>query len=240
MTEYIVIAVFCLASGVVQGICGFGAGILMMLIMPLYYSISRAAGIAAVANTSLILLMVIRYRRSIRMKKVVLPLILYAAISAATIRLAPYVDQSLLKRCFGVFLILLAVHHFFLNEKYTVKWTFWLSFAAIAFSGVCSGLFAVGGPLMAIYFLAHTDGKEEFLGTTEMLFLINNIWSSFLRVKNGIIGAEDIPVMIFGSLFMCLGLVLANRVVDRINGERMTSFVYGCVGLSGMINLIFG
>ena len=73
-----------------------------------------------------------------------------------------------------------------------------------------------------------------------MLFLINNIWSSFLRVKNGIIGAEDIPVMIFGSLFMCSGLVLANRVVDRINGERMTSFVYGCVGLSGMINLIFG
>ena len=186
MIEYLIVALAALISGVVQGSCGFGAGIILMIALPFYYPLSQAAGVSCIMNLALIAAMVYRYRKHINLRKVILPLLLlYSTVATAAIRLAPYVDQALLKRCFGGFLILLALYHFFLHGKDHGKWNIWVSAAAIIFSGVCSGLFAVGGPLMAVYYLANTDSKEEYLATIETLFLLNNIWSSYVRIRNG-------------------------------------------------------
>ena len=160
MIEYLIVALAALISGVVQGSCGFGAGIILMIALPFYYPLSQAAGVSCIMNIALIAAMVYRYRKHINLRKVILPLLLYSTVATAAIRLAPYVDQALLKRCFGGFLILLALYHFFLHGKDHGKWNIWVSAAAIIFSGVCSGLFAVGGPLMAVYYLANTDSKE--------------------------------------------------------------------------------
>lgn len=237
MIEYFIVAISALISGIVQGSCGFGAGIILMIALPFYYSLSRAAGIACIMNIALISAMVYRYRRHINLRKVILPLLLYAVTSAAAINLAPYVDQMLLKRCFGGFLILLAMYHFFLHGKDHGKWNVWVSAAAIIFSGVCSGLFAVGGPLMAVYYLSNTDSKEEYLATLQTLFLLNNIWSTFVRVKNGIVTSADLPVILFGSVFILLGFFIANRFVDKLDDRRMGFVVYTAVGISGILNL---
>ena len=238
MTEYLIIAIAALISGIVQGSCGFGAGIILMIALPFYYPISRAAGISCIMNIALIAAMVLRYRGHINMRKVILPLLLYAATAAAAIKLAPYVDQALLKRGFGGFLILLALYHFFLHGKDHGKWSILGSAAAIVFSGACSGLFAVGGPLMAVYYLANTDSKEEYLATTETLFLLHNIWSSYLRIRNGIVTASELPVILFGSVFILIGFLIANRVVDKLDDKRMGFAVYTAVGVSGVLNLL--
>ena len=210
--------------------CGFGAGIILMIALPFYYPLSQAAGVSCIMNIALIAAMVYRYRKHINLRKVILPLLLYSTVATAAIRLAPYVDQALLKRCFGGFLILLALYHFFLHGKDHGKWNVWVSAAAIIFSGVCSGLFAVGGPLMAVYYLANTDSKEEYLATIETLFLLNNIWSSYVRIRNGIVTSADLPVILFGSVFILLGFLIANRVVDKLDDRRMVFAVYTAVG----------
>ena len=237
MTEYLIAALAAFLSGVVQGSCGFGAGIILMIALPFFYTISRAAGIACIVTIVLTAAMVLRYRRHINLRKVVLPLLLYAAAAAAAIKLAPYVDQALLKRCFGGFLILLALYHFFLHGKDHGKWSIWGSAAAIIFSGACSGLFAVGGPLMAVYYLANTDSKEEYLATMEMLFLLNNIWSSYVRIRNGIVTSAEVPVILLGAAFILLGFLIANRLVDKLDDKRMGFAVYIAVGFSGILNL---
>ena len=103
---------------------------------------------------------------------------------------------------------------------------------------MCSGLFAVGGPLMAVYYLANTDSKEEYLATIETLFLLNNIWSSYVRIRNGIVTAAELPVILFGSVFILLGFLIANRVVDKLDDWRMGFAVYTAVGVSGILNLL--
>lgn len=238
MIEYFIVALAALISGVVQGSCGFGAGIILMIALPFYYPLSQAAGVSCIMNIALIAAMVYRYRKHINLRKVILPLLLYSTVATAAIRLAPYVDQALLKRCFGGFLILLALYHFFLHGKDHGKLNIWVSAAAIIFSGVCSGLFAVGGPLMAVYYLANTDSKEEYLATIETLFLLNNIWSSYVRIRNGIVTAAELPVILFGSVFIFIGFLIANRVVDKLDDKRMGFAVYTAVGVSGILNLL--
>ena len=238
MAEYIVIFIFAVISGIAQGVCGFGAGVIMMIILPYFFSISQSAGIAGLISMALIVLMVIRYRKHIRMKNVIPPVILYAAVSATAIHFSPMVDQVLLKRLFGAFLIFITLYHFFLDKKSSVKkWPVPVSIAAIIFSGACSGLFSVGGPLMVIYYMAHTDSKEEFLGTTEMLFMLNLILSTYLRIRNGIIVAAHIPYILVGIAAISIGFVLANKIVDKVDGRRLKNIVYAGVGISGILNL---
>ncbi len=235
--KYVFICVMAVLSGLSQGVCGFGLGILLMLALPMYFPMSRAAGIAGCVSLMLTLMMVLRYRKHLNVKKMIVPLIVYAACSALAISLAPSVDQELLKRIFGVFLILLTLYHFLLSKREAKKWSLPLCVAAWAFSGACSGLFSVGGPLMVIYFISNTDSKEEFLGTAELLFFINLILSTFLRIKNGVITAELLPIIALCAVGAACGLLIANRIVDRIDGVKLKNIVYIGVGISGILNL---
>lgn len=237
MFEYISFGVIALLAGLAQGVCGFGAGILMMMVLPLFFSISRAAAISGVVSLTLTLLMILRYRKHVSVKKVIAPLIVYALSSALAISFSSRVDQQLLKRIFGGFLIVLTAYHFLLSKKQPKAWSLPVCVAAWAFSGACSGLFSVGGPLMVLYYLAHTDSKEEFLGTTEMLFFVNLVLSAYLRVKGGILTSELLPLIGLGIVCMMAGLYIANRIIDRIDGARLKNIVYIGVGISGIINL---
>ena len=102
MVEYISFAVITLLAGLAQGVCGFGAGILMMMVLPLFFSISRSAAGAGIVSLVVTLLMIIRYRKQISIKKVIAPLLVYSACSALAIHFSSSFDQQLLKRLFGV------------------------------------------------------------------------------------------------------------------------------------------
>ncbi len=238
MLKFMCICVISILAGISQGVCGFGAGILAMMVLPLFYSISVSAGIAGVGSLVLTFLMVLRYRNDFKLKKVITPLIIYAIASALAIRYSSAVDQALLKRIFGGFLIVLTLYHFFLSKKKVEKWSIPVAVLAWAFSGMCSGLFSVGGPLMVLYYISNTNSKEEFLGTTECLFFLNLIMSTFLRIQNGTLTASLIPVMLIFIGGICVGLLIANKIVDRIDAVKLKNVVYIGVGVSGVLNVL--
>ncbi len=239
MPLLVLVSIFSVLAGISQGVCGFGAGIILMVLLPHFYPISQSAAITGIISLVIIVFMLIRYRRHIRIEKVILPLILYAAVSSSAIYIAPHVDEALLKRLFGIFLVLITLYHFLLAKKSSAeKWPLAVSILAIAFSGLCSGLFSVGGPLMVLYFLAHTGSKEEFLGTTECLFFINLLLATCLRVKNGILLPAHIAPILAGVVGVGVGVAAANKIVDRVNGEKLKNIVYIGVGISGMLNML--
>ena len=43
---------------------------------------------------------------------------------------------------------------------------------------------------------------------------------------------------LFGSVFILLGFLIANRVVDKLDDRRMGFAVYTAVGVSGILNLL--
>ncbi|MCI8294390.1 MAG: sulfite exporter TauE/SafE family protein [Lachnospiraceae bacterium] len=238
MAIYGLIGLTALCAGVLQGVTGFGAGIVMMMVLPSFFPLNQAAGVSCAIAILLSLSMFLRYRGHIQVKKVIWPAVLYVAVSSLSIVFSTTVDQALMKKVFGVFLILLSVYYLFFDKKQEKELGLLVSILFIGISGACDGLFGIGGPLMVLYFLGQTHSKEEYLGSIQAVFLVNLIYGTIMRTANHILTLTHLPYIGVGMACILAGLLAANRIVDRLDGEKIKKITYVVIGLSGVMNLL--
>ncbi len=96
--------------------------------------------------------------------------------------------------------------------------------------GVINGLFCVGGPITAMYFLAVSKSKEEYLGTTQMLFFINITIDFLLRALNGMVSK---PILIYGGeqpMVHCSRAFGGKKLFDKINALTLRRIICGLDG----------
>lgn len=226
-------------AGIVQGVTGFGSGIVMMMVLPMYFALGESAGISTAICLFLNISMVYTYRKHISFKTIIPPAILYIIVCSMTIYLSTSIDQAFIKKVFGVFLILLAVYYLFINKNNErKKLSLPVSIMCIIVSAVCDGLFGIGGPLMVLYFLSQTHNTHEYLGTIQTFFLINCVYNTCFRIYRGIIGLAHLPLIGIGVIGIVLGGILANKIVDRLDGTLIRKLTYIMIGISGLINII--
>ncbi len=232
-------AALALAAGIVQGVTGFGASIVMMLGLPYFFDLPQAAGISTAICIALNASMVRRYRDAVDVKKALMPSVLYLAVSTVCINFASRVDGVLLKKVFGGFLVLLAVYYLFLDRK-TEKRKMPLPLAAlcIAVSGACDGLFGIGGPLMVLYYLRTTDSQREYLGTIQLCFGVNCLYNTAYRLITGVLQPAHLPPIGVGVAAVIAGVWIAGKLADKLDPDLLRKLTYAMIGVSGLINLI--
>ena len=238
MSLIVMMIVVALLAGILQGVTGFGAGIVMMIFLPTQFALIQSAGISTAICIVLCALMAYRYRKVINFKEIIIPAILYLGVSSCAIIFSKMVDQDLMKKVFGVFLVILAIYYLFFNKQTESKLNILMKLGCIVVSGLCDGLFGIGGPLMVLYFLNQTTSKEEYLGTIQTFFLINVTYNTIFRITNGIITMDHLSIILIGMLGIIIGFVIANKIVDRLDGEIIKKITYVVIGISGIINLI--
>lgn len=225
------------AGGLIQGVTGFGAGVVMMMFLPLVFPVTQAAGISSAICFAVTVSMAWRYRSYVNVRSIVGPAILYLATSSVCIVVAQGIDQSLMKIVLGVFLVVLACY-FLLQRTSTFRTTGLVAVACIVISGMCDGLFGIGGPLMVVYFMTRTESTEEYLGTLQWFLLVNVVYSTLFRLAGGVITAEHAPVIAAGMVGVLAGLAIANRIVAGLDGDRIRALTYGVIGLSGVSTIV--
>lgn len=235
---YISIGLTALCAGILQGVTGFGAGIVMMMVLPAFLPLNQAAGVSCAIAIILSFSMTMRYRRHISFKKVIFPAMLYLCASGGSICFSTLADQTAMKKVFGVFLLILSVYYLFFPVRTDRKLGFVASVLFIVISGICDGLFGIGGPLMVIYFLSQTGSKKEYLGSIQALFLINLIWGTAVRLCSGILTVEHFLYIGMGMVCILAGLGVANKIADRLDGKKMEKAIYLVIGISGLINIV--
>ena len=178
MARFCLLLLICLLGGVTQGTCGFGCGIFATLGFSAYLPVPQAAAVTSIINLGLTLPMVLRYRKHLTLRRIVLPFLVYTVSAVLIIRFSAGLDGKLLKRFFGGFLVALSLYHFTLRGKQPARWTPWLAALAFIVSGLGSGLFGVGGPLLVLYFLRPAmlgifliAGEIMLLGTESVAFI---------------------------------------------------------------------
>ena len=238
VARFCLLLLICLLGGVTQGTCGFGCGIFATLGFSAYLPVPQAAAVTSIINLGLTLPMVLRYRKHLTLRRIVLPFLVYTVSAVLIIRFSAGLDGKLLKRVFGGFLVALSLYHFTLRGKQPARWTPWLAALAFIVSGLGSGLFGVGGPLLVLYFLANTDCKEEFLADTQMIFVLGAVPSLYTRVTSGLLTPDHIPFLIPGLIGVLLGFFIAGKIVGRVDKQRLTKIVYTAIGLSGLCYLL--
>ena len=236
---YLGVAAGALCAGLVQGVVGFGGGIITMLIFPYFFGIPQGAGITVSLGIALCASMVIRYRKEVNVNMAVLPAILYNIICSIAISCSVSVDQAVIKKVFGIFLILLACYYLFISKNVqNRKLGLVTSAVCIIISATCDGLFGIGGPLMVLYFMSMTDSTHAYLGTMQLFFWVNSVYNTAFRFYKGILLPEHLVYIGCGVVAILIGGAIASRIVDKLNVTTMRKVVYVMIGVSGIVNLI--
>lgn len=235
---YIVIMLSALFAGIIQTVTGFGAAVFMMLIMPYFFDMVAAPAITSAISVGLSATLAWKFRRHIQWKQCLLPTIIYLVFSITSIRFARRVNLEHLSTAFGIFLVLLAVYFYAFSDRITLSANWKTAALCGSFSGITSGLFGIGGPLMAMYFISTIKQKESYIGTLQFLFAFTNIINLITRITNGIFTVDLIPFVILGLLGITAGKMIGLRILNKIDPGKIKKLVYAFVGISGILTLV--
>ena len=160
--SYIIIAAAAVGAGIVQTVTGFGSSIFLMLFLPFFFDMLAAPAVASAITLTLSASLTWQFRKKIQWRLCILPTLVYLSGSMWAIGMVKSMDMEFLTLAFGLFLIVLSVYFLLFSSRLTLRANWPTATVCAAISGVTSGLFGIGGPLMAIYFVTATQEKEAY------------------------------------------------------------------------------
>ena len=238
MTVYAVMALAALTGGIIQPLTGFGSAVILMVAAQYFFDITVAPSVAAAICVVQSGVMAIARRRSIDLRQILPSIALYTVCSLVVINLLGQMDLHVLTAVFGGFLVLLAVYFLFLAKRVQLRPGRLTGMLCSAFSGCCAGAFTIGGPMMALYFVAIARDKESYVANMQFLFVTTNAVNLAMRACRGLYGPEYLPVTAVGAGAVLLGMVIGNALSRRMSGHVARQVVYIGVGISGLVTLL--
>lgn len=224
-------------SGVVQTVTGFGAAILLMIVMPHYFNMLQAPALTSSITLGITAGLAWTYRKHIDFKSILVPAASYELGSMVTLHFAGGLDLEMVGVSFGVFLVVIALYFAFIPPSFSIQANFLSAIICGLISGICSALFGIGGPLMAMYFLVATKSKESYVGSLQLLFAITTTINLVIRIQKGFYTLDFLPLTILGIAGISLGKLVGVKILEKINVDLMRKLVYALVGISGVMTL---
>ena len=238
MMTYAIMALAALAGGIIQPLTGFGSAVILMVAAQYFFDITIAPGVVAAICMCQSGIMAWNRRKIIDVKQILPPIALYTVCSLAVINLLGSMDLHVLTAAFGGFLMLLALYFLFIAKRVSLKPGLAAGMLCSGFSGCCAGAFTVGGPMMALYFVAIARDKDTYVANMQFLFAATNLTNLAMRAVRGLYGAQYLPVTAVGVIFVLVGMVIGSALSKRMSGDVARQVVYIGVGVSGLVTLL--
>ena len=236
---YFVTVLVSFLGAMIQGVTGFGASLTIMTLLPYFIALPQAVALSGVIPMVQMAVLVWLYRKSINLRRVLIPTVFYLIGCWLSIKYTLDFDPRHLKFAFGIFLIIVGIYFLKFSEKVKVKDTIPVMFVCSFTSGLCNGLFGIGGPLMVLYYLAACDSMDEYIGHIQCCFLVTDIYCLGLRAQEGIFTTDLIGPSVVGIIAILLGQLVASRIVSKIENEniiRLCTYIMVCI--SGAIMVV--
>lgn len=235
---WIVVAAASLAAGIIQTVTGFGSVVFLMMVLPFYFDMIDAPALAIVINQLFCMVLCWRFRKHIRWRLVLPPTAAFGAANLLTLPFVGGLDLHILVMVFGVFLMVLSGYFLMVARRVRFAPKPAAGVACGALCGVSAGLFAIGGPPMALYFVAAASDHTEYLACMQLLFTVTGVTGIVGRLQSGLLRPGILPYAAVGTVCILLGAVAGSRLSEKLNADRMRTVVYLFVGISGMLLLV--
>ena len=217
-----------------QAATGFGYAILAMFLLPRLLPYRQCSVITAAMVVVIALQMSWQLRGHIRLRKVAAPLAWCLATLWIGIWLIGALDELVLRRIMGVFLILLAVF-FWLTQRPGWRLRHTRANSAIfgALTGLATGMFNITGPFFTVYYYHVLDDSLEVKANLEFSFLIAGSVSLILNLRY--VQLDGFMLQAIGlSALAALGAGVAGlpfyRRIDKAQLQRIILVVLPVLG----------
>ena len=235
--EFVLIPITAFIGGVLQGFAGFGNGILIMIILPYFFSVPASAAISGAMSLGINLSLTLTYKKDINFKACILPFILFTVSGIASVYLSSYIKSSMLNIGLGVFLLLLCAF-LMLRNNGKLKLSNIAKNIVLFIGGIAAGMFGIGGPLLAFYFKSTSDNFKQFQANLNLTFLLNGIVMAIFRTYRGILNTKYIVYILIGMVSLIIGEKLASKYIHKVSEKTLDKFTYLLIGVSGLIKIL--
>lgn len=227
----------CIGGAIVQSTTGFGFGIVSMAFLPYMMDYLGATALAGLGAMVISASVAFKNWRKANLK-IVLPLITaYAVTMAVSLKIAKKSSNETLTKALGIMLICMSIYFMFFNNKIRIKPTITNGLIAGALGGIGAGFFSIGGPPTVIYILSCTDDKEAYRANQLVYFTMTGIYSSGVRIVNGIVTKEVWIMFGISIVALLIGTYIGGVIFHRINANKLRKLIYGVMAVSGLTML---
>ena len=238
VTHIILLMLIAAGAGFVQRVSGFGFGIFAMLFLPSLMPVASAAAISTLLSCCSSSYNTVRNRKSIPFRTL-LPLMISALVTIPlAVMLSKHISNHFFKKLLGVVLILLSIYFLFFNQKIKIKASVPNGLIAGALSGMLSGLFSTGGPPVVLYLTQATATNLSYFAATQCFFSLTGIYSSVMRIINGIITWQVLFYAVFGIIGCMIGNWLGKFVFDKLDAKKLKTVIYIGMCISGLLMIM--
>lgn len=242
MSELIIFLLLILigiGGGFVQRVSGFGMGIFVMLFLPyLMPSYTTATATSGLIFCILTVCNAITHRKHTQIK-LVLPMLIAAIITIPiAIRLSSVASGTLMKKLLGVVLIAFSIYFLFFDKKIHIRPTVRNGLFTGALAGTLTGMFATGGPPAVLYMIHATADKMVYFSTIQTYFALSNLYSTGVRLINGLITLEVVIYSAAGLIGCLIGTRIGSKVFERLSGEKLKQVIYVGMIISGVLMIV--
>lgn len=203
-------------AGFVQGLTGFGFGMVAMGLLPAVIGLGEAqavatlTGIAACVTRTTISLAHVRWAN-------IRGLWLGTALGVPLgFMLQSSLDQSLVLRLLGLTICLLVAFEIVISRRYAVRLPEWLGWGVGLFSGSLSGAFNVGGPPVVAFIYDRPWTKEEQVATLNGVFIASGL------VRFGLLAFHD---QLHADTWLSAGLAVVPLLAAILFGSWLLNFI---------------
>ncbi|SES01065.1 sulfite exporter TauE/SafE family protein [Salisediminibacterium halotolerans] len=237
---FIVVVLF--GGAFVQGVSGFGFGLIAMSFLPLIYTVQESALLVLSLSLVLASSMILQMYKHIQWRA------LFVLLGAAFVGrlggyhiLHTYGELDILRVFLGIFLILVVFYLFFSKKPDPDRIVSgkWLPMAAGFGGGFVGGIFAVGGPFFVFYMmLKFSDNKYAYSANLQVTFLFTNATSVALHGASGDYSLMLVVFFLVGIMSVVFGSRLGVRCFSYIPQDKIKKLAATVVALAA-VNLIF-
>lgn len=234
----LIIAAINFLSAFTQASTGFGYAIVAMFLMPLFIRFQQASVISASVIIIIAIQMVYSLRKHIRVKKVVWPMICSLSTTWLGVYLLQILDDSMLRKIMGVFLILLAVFFYYTKKhKVLIRESYMNGAIAGLLTGLSTGMFTIVGPFLTLYYFDNVDSTLEFKANLEFSFLIGGIFTLALNLIYFKVDPFILQNILVSGIAAVIAGILGLKLYYKINEERLKFIIILTLPLMGLIQI---
>ena len=212
-----------LLAGLIQGLTGFGAGLVALPLLCLFMDIHLAVPLCLLNGLVITTTMAIELRQHLDRRKI-LPLLIGSIpgvlVGAAVLKLA---DPGLIKHLLAVLLIGYSGFNLVFSPRPIKPAVIWGYFAGFL-TGAINAALSAGGPPAIIYTTLTDWKKDEIKATLTGFFMLNGYMTLAAYLFAGMLSRETITSFAGTVLFVLAGTVVGSKV--RIDRKAYLRLVY--------------
>lgn len=223
----------------IKGFSGFASALFAIPLLALFLDIKFVVPVFLLFDLTSGLILTVQNRRFIDRRSAAMILSgLIVGAAAGTYLLVSF-ESEVLKRVFGVVVILFALKILLWDNRETQGYisTAWAPFSGVV--GGCTGaMFGLNGPPMVLYLTHRLRDKQAFRATLYGLFFADACYRLVLYSFNRLITLEVVRFALYLTPFLLLGLLVGSKLHATIHENVFKKIIALILVVTGMFLVI--